>query len=151
MNITSNSFKNNCNIPSKYTCDGENINPQINFIDIPVGARSLVLIVDDPDAPSKTWVHWLLWNIPSTVNSIDENSVPLNVIKGINDFGKLEYGGPCPPSGVHRYFFKLYALDILIDLPVGATKSQLLEAIKDHVIEEAVLIGKYEKINNSRY
>ncbi len=144
MTITSAAFKHNSKIPSKYTCDGENINPPLEFSDIPKEARSLVLIVDDPDAPSKTWVHWVVYNIEPSTTRIKEDSVP-GGIQGITDFGKLGYGGPCPPSGTHRYFFKLYALDTILDVPGGLTKQQVLEKVRDRVIEEAELVGLYNK------
>ncbi len=144
MTITSAAFKHNSKIPSKYTCDGENINPPLEFSEIPKETKSLVLVVDDPDAPSKTWVHWVLYNIDQSTAKIEENS-PVKGIQGITDFGKLGYGGPCPPSGTHRYFFKLYALDTILDAPSGLTKQQILEKARDHVIEEAELVGLYNK------
>ena len=104
MKITSSAFQNNAKIPSKYTCDGENVNPPLQFLDVPNDAKSLVLIVDDPDAPSKTWVHWVVYNIGTKTSEVKGNSVPEGGIEGMTDFGKPGYGGPCPPSGVHRYF-----------------------------------------------
>jgi|SRR3989344_617840 len=145
MKITSLVFPNNAKIPSKYTCDGENINLPLNFIDVPNQARSLVLIVDDPDAPAKTWVHWVIYNIDPKVKEIKENSVPSGAVLGTTDFGKLGWGGPCPPSGNHRYFFKLYALNRLLDVPEGLNKHQLLEKMTDHVIEQAQLVGVYSR------
>jgi hypothetical protein len=145
MQIKSLAFKNGEYIPSKYTCDGENINPPLEVIDIPQNAKTWVLIVDDPDAPSKTWVHWLIWNIPVDNTSIQEGKPPENATYGTNDFSKPEYGGPCPPSGTHRYFFKAYALDTKIDLKGGATKEQLLEEMEGHVIESTQLIGLYSR------
>ena len=152
MIITSPAFKNNSKIPSKYTCDGKNINPPLEFSDIPKETKSLVLIIDDPDAPSKTWVHWVLYSIPPSTAKIEENS-DTGGIQGMTDFGKLGYGGPCPPpaspnrgeSGTHRYFFKLYALDTILDAPSGLTKQQVLEKVRDHVIEEAELVGLYNR------
>ena len=144
MTITSAAFKHNSKIPSKYTCDGENINPPLEFSDIPKETKSLVLVVDDPDAPSKTWVHWVLYSIDQSTAKIEENS-PVAGIQGMTDFGKLGYGGPCPPSGTHRYFFKLYALDTILDAPSGLTKQQVLEKVRDHVIEEAELVGLYNR------
>ena len=144
MIITSSAFKNNSKIPSKYTCDGENINPPLEFSDIPKETNSLVLIMDDPDAPSKTWVHWVLYSIPPSTAKIGENSAAEG-IQGITDFGTEGYGGPCPPSGTHRYFFKLYALDTILDAPSGLTKQQVLEKVRDHVIEETELVGLYNK------
>lgn len=122
MKITSPSFQENAFIPSKYTCDGENINPPLVISDVSADAKSLALIVDDPDAPVGTFVHWLVWNIPPRVGEIKEGSLPEGSIQGTNDFGKKEYGGPCPPSGTHRYFFRLYALNQELNLPEGAKR-----------------------------
>ncbi len=145
MQIKSLAFKDGEYIPSKYTCDGEDINPPLEITDIPQNAKTLALILDDPDAPTKTWVHWLIWNIPIDNTSIQEGKPPKNATYGINDFNKLEYGGPCPPSGTHRYFFKAYALDTEIDLKEGATKEQLLEKMEGHIIEFSQIIGVYSK------
>jgi len=145
MTITSSAFKHKSKIPSKYTCDGENINPPLEFFGIPKEARSLVLIVDDPDAPSKTWVHWVVYNIDYKTAKIKEDSIPQNAIQGMTDFRKPGYGGPCPPSGAHRYFFKLYALDTILDVPGGLTKQQVLEKVRDRVIEETELVGLYRR------
>ena len=145
MEIKSLAFKNGAYIPSKYTCDGENVNPPLEITDIPQNAKTWALIVEDLDAPSKTWVHWLIWNIPADNTSIQEGKPPKKAIYGTNDFNKIEYGGPCPPSGTHRYFFKAYALDTEIDLKEGATKEQLLEEIEGHVIEYTQLIGLYSR------
>lgn len=145
MQITSTVFENNKRIPSKYTCDGENINPPLTFSQVPKEAQSLVLIVDDPDAPSKTWAHWVLYNIPSSTLQVLENQTPEGAVEGTTDFGEKRYGGPCPPSGTHRYFFKLYALDTTLDLEGGATKEQVEERMKDHVIDQVQLIGLYER------
>lgn len=138
-------FAHNETIPSKYTCDGEDSAPELEIFDVPTDAKSLVLIVDDPDAPMGTWVHWLLYNIPVTIDKIDAKKLPLGVKQGMTDFGKVGWGGPCPPSGTHRYFFKLYAVDKVLELPVGATKSQLENEIKDHIIEKTELIGLYKR------
>ncbi|MBI2613366.1 MAG: YbhB/YbcL family Raf kinase inhibitor-like protein [Candidatus Levybacteria bacterium] len=143
MKIVSSAFENNAKIPAKYTCDGENINPPLSFFDVPRDAKSLVLIMDDPDAPSKTWVHWVVYNIDPKTKEILENSVPKGAVLGITDFGKPGYGGPCPPSGVHRYFFKLYALDSLLDLPQESTKTQIGEVMQGHIIDKTQLIGLY--------
>ena len=145
MIITSPAFKHNSKIPSKYTCDGENINPPLELSDMPRGTRSLVLIVDDPDAPSKTWVHWVVYNIDLKVKEIKENSVPVGGVLGTTDFEKPGWGGPCPPSGSHRYFFKVYALDTILDAPNGLTKQQVLEKVRDHVIEETEIVGLYSR------
>jgi len=145
MKITSPVFSNYAKIPEKYTCDGENINPPLKFIDVPKESKSLVLIVDDPDAPTKTWVHWVVYNIDPNTAEVKENSLPKNGVLGMTDFGQPGWGGPCPPSGSHRYFFKLYALDAILDVPEGITKQQLLERMKEHVIEQAQLVGIYSR------
>ncbi|MFA7659480.1 MAG: YbhB/YbcL family Raf kinase inhibitor-like protein [Candidatus Gastranaerophilaceae bacterium] len=138
-------FEHNSNIPPKYTCDGENAAPELTISEVPSGAKSLVLIVDDPDAPIGTWVHWLLYNIPVGTTRIDAKNLPQGVKQGITDFGRTGWGGPCPPSGTHRYFFKLYAIDKTLDLTGGATKAQLENEIKNHIIEKAEIIGLYKR------
>lgn len=145
FNISSKAFKDNGDIPEKYTCDGTDINPPLKIDNIPDNAKSLALIVDDPDAPAGTWVHWVLWNISPDIKEINEDDVPKNAKHGINDFGKHDYGGPCPPSGTHRYFFKLYALDSTPDLSNNAKKADLEKAMKGHIIEQAQIIGLYKK------
>jgi len=145
MNLTSPVFENNGNIPSKYSCDGKNVSPPLSISKVPENAKSLVLIVDDPDAPSKTWVHWILWNIPKDTGIIEENKIPNGAVQGVNDFGKNNYDGPCPPSGIHRYFFKLYALDSVLELSKNSGKQDTEEAMKKHIIAEAKLIGKYSR------
>ena len=131
MNIVSSAFENEGNIPSKYTCDGENISPELNWSDFPDGTKSFALIAYDPDAPMGTWVHWVIYDIPSNVNSLPEGvpsdeKLSFGAVHGINDFKDTGYGGPCPPKGVHRYFFKLYALDKMLNLEPGLTKKALL-------------------------
>lgn len=145
MQLSSPAFAYGDDIPTKFTCDGENVNPPLVISEVPQEAKSLVLIVDDPDAPSGTWLHWSLWNIPMTTIEIKENSLPIGSITGTNDFNLTKYRGPCPPSGTHRYFFKLYALDNIINLPEGASLSELEEKMKNHILEEVELIGKYSK------
>lgn len=145
MSITSPAFDNNGDIPEKYTCDGENINPELIFGGVPPYAISLVLIVDDPDAPSGTWVHWTIWNISPGVTSIAENSIPAGSVEGKTDSGTPGYGGPCPPSGTHRYFFKLYALDETLDLDTSASASDITDAMGNHVLDSAELIGLYSR------
>ncbi|MFA6296774.1 MAG: YbhB/YbcL family Raf kinase inhibitor-like protein [Patescibacteria group bacterium] len=140
-------FKNGENIPPKYTCDGENINLPLKFIDVPENTKSLALIFDDPDSPSGIWTHWIVWNIDPKNLEIKENSVPKNSVLGKTTFGEIGYGGPCPGSGEHRYVFKLFALDIVLNLVEGAEISELEKAIEDHVIAKAELIGKYEREN----
>lgn len=129
-------------IPAKYTCDGQNINPPLQIEHIPEETKCLAMIVDDPDAPAGTWVHWLVWNIPVT-HHIKEDEI--HGIEGINDFKKHHYGGPCPPSGTHRYYFKIYALDSLLDLPANSTKIQLEKAMSEHIIGFGELIGLYSR------
>ena len=144
MKITSPAFQNNATIPDKYTCKGENISPPLEFAYIPKNAKFLALIMDDPDAPSGTFTHWLVWNIPSKVTEIEEGE-RITYSQGNNDFGRQYYKGPCPPSGVHRYFFTLYALDKELDLKPGANKDELLKAMRNNIIEKTELIGKYSK------
>lgn len=145
MKIESPAFGENEKIPSKYTCDGDDINPPLNIKGIPGDAESIVLIVDDPDAPGKAWVHWTVWNIDPEVTEIPENSVPDGAIEGVTDFGTPRYGGPCPPSGTHRYFFRVYALNTTIELDNSATVKDIEEAIKDSILDSAELIGLYER------
>jgi len=142
---TSPAFQQNGTIPKKYTCGGENINPPLAISSVPNNARSLVLIVDDPDAPSGVWTHWLVWNINVQTKEIKENSLPEGAILGTNDFGQTNYGGPCPPSGTHRYFFKIYALDVMLNLSQGAKRPQLEQAMINHIIDQGELVGKYSK------
>ena len=148
--ITSESFEAEASIPVMYTCDGENISPPLAWSDAPAGAVSFALISDDPDAPAGTWVHWVLFNIPGDARSLTE-AVPADdtladgSLHGQNSWGTLGYGGPCPPSGTHRYFFKLYALDQLLELPANATKEELLAAMEGHVLGEAELMGTYAR------
>lgn len=152
MKITSSAFRNNGYIPAKYTCDGENINPPLEFSEVPSKAMTLVLIVDDPDVPKTLradgmWYHWLIWNMPPETKGIDENSVPSGIV-GQNTRGNKAYGGPCPPDREHRYFFKLYALDRAVGLPAEAGIEELRKSMYDHVIAKAELIGLYERQNN---
>ena len=142
LTITSPAFENNKSIPSKYTCDGNDVNPALNIEGIPDETKSLVLIVDDPDAPMGTWDHWIVWNIPPT-NKIEENSVPGT--EGLNDFRKHSYGGPCPPSGTHRYFFKVYALDTKLDLDPNSRKEDVEKAMKNHILAKGELVGLYSR------
>lgn len=145
MKIFSPAFQNNETIPSRYTCDGENINPPLYFEEIPQETKSLVLIVDDPDAPMGNFLHWLVFNIPAETKLIEENSVPVGAKLGKNDFGKLSYGGPCPPYGIHRYYFRLFALDTILDLPEGVSRQEVLEAIRNHILAESYLVGLYRR------
>jgi hypothetical protein len=145
MKIESPVFENQEEIPSKYTCDGQDINPPLEFSEIPERTKSLALIMDDPDAPMGTWVHWILWNISPERREISENSLPPGAIEGKNSWGRIGYGGPCPPSGSHRYFFKLYALDTQLELSSQADKAELEKAMEGHILEKAELIGLYSR------
>ena len=144
LNLTSPAFEHMEEIPAKYTCQGDDINPPLKIGGIPGNAASLVLIVDDPDAPMGTWNHWVMWNIP-LISSIPEDSVPAEAVQGLNSWPKNKYGGPCPPSGTHRYFFKLYALDTKLTLGNGSGKKDVAQAMQGHIISQATLIGLYKK------
>jgi Raf kinase inhibitor-like YbhB/YbcL family protein len=137
-------------IPGKYTCDGMDISPPLSWTSGPEGTKTFALICDDPDAPMGTWVHWVLFNLPADITEFRENVPPDKELEngakqGMNDFRKIGYGGPCPPGGTHRYFFKLYALDTEINLEAGATKAELLEAMEGHILAEGQMIGRYER------
>ena len=144
MKITSPAFQQGGNIPSKFSCDGGNTNPPLQLSDVPSEAKSLVLIVDDSDAPGGSFTHWAVWNISPDTSAITEGSTPKGV-QGINDFDKSGYGGPCPPSGAHRYYFKIFALDRQLDLSSGARRGQLDAAMKGHVVAEGELMGRYSR------
>ena len=148
--VKSSAFNHEEKIPSKHSCDGIDVSPRLNWENSPENTKSFVLIFDDPDAPMGTWDHWILFNIPANVNQLEENFLVKNsdideIKAGKNDFGKLEYGGPCPPGGTHRYFFKLYAIDTYLDLPEGVKKDVVMEAIEGHIIDKAELMGKYTR------
>jgi Raf kinase inhibitor-like YbhB/YbcL family protein len=143
MKILSLEFEHNGSLPQKFTCQGEDVNPALIIDEIPEKAKSLALIVDDPDAPMGTWVHWVVFDIPP-VDRIEENSIPGK--QGRNDSGSSGYVGPCPPSGTHRYFFKLYALDKILNLSEGLAKKDLEKAMQGHILQQAELIGLYKKI-----
>jgi Raf kinase inhibitor-like YbhB/YbcL family protein len=150
MELKSSAFAAGGMIPKQYTCDGGDISPPLSWTDVPPGSKSLTLIADDPDAPRGTWVHWVVWNIPTTVHALDDNvpkrdSLPSGIKQGTTDFKKVGYGGPCPPSGVHRYFFKLYALDTSLNLPSTASKKDLETAMQGHILKQTELIGKYTR------
>ena len=145
MKIESPAFKNNERIPSEYTCDGKNINPALKISEIPKNTVSLALIVEDPDAPGGTWIHWTVFNINPDTSQIPENSVPERAIEGVTDFGKPGYGGPCPPSGSHRYFFELYALDSIIKLDSSASADDIKKAMEGHMLGSAELVGLYSR------
>ena len=137
-------------IPSKFTCDGENISPCLNWAGVPEGTQSMALIIDDPDAPGGDWVHFILFNIPPEIHQLSENfkvsAKPFSCMKaGKNSAGQLDYHGPCPPSGTHRYFFKIYALDIMLTQPEGISKKDLLSAMEGHTLSKGELIGLYQR------
>ena len=145
LRISSRAFKHNEMIPSKYTCDGEDVNPPLAIEGVPENTKSLALIADDPDAPRGTWVHWVVWNIDPKTKEIPERSIPKGAAQGMTDFRKQGYGGPCPPSGTHRYFFKLYALDAVLKPGNSATKADLEGSMKGHILDHAETIGLYRK------
>jgi Raf kinase inhibitor-like YbhB/YbcL family protein len=150
LKITSSAFGEGDLIPRKHTCDGQNVSPPLAWAGVPAGAKTLALIADDPDAPGGTWVHWVVYNLPAGSSDLPEATPPDAEVKGggrqgRNDFRRIGYGGPCPPSGTHRYFFKLYALDAALDLGPGATKAELLKAMEGHILTEAQIIGKYKR------
>lgn len=149
MQIKSAAFENNGLIPKKYTCDGADVSPPLSLGNPPAGTKGIVLICDDPDAPMGTWVHWVLYGLSPETTSLSEGVPAQKEVlggarQGINDFRKIGYGGPCPPKGpAHRYFFKLYAIDVELNLPSGATKQDVEKAMKGHILDEGQLIGKY--------
>lgn len=145
MKLESPTFTNNTQIPAKYTCKGENISPPLLIKDVPEEAQSLVLMVEDPDAPMKTWLHWTVWNIDPKTTDIAEGTTPEGSTQGLTDFGATGYGGPCPPSGTHRYLFKLMALDTVLDLTTGASLNDLKDATNGHILAESTLIGLSSK------
>lgn len=142
LKIESPSFTDNGTIPVKFTSHGENINPEINISNLPSAASSLVLVVDDPDAPGGTYTHWIMWNIPIN-NKINENSAP--GIQGLNDRNENKYTGPCPPSGTHHYHFRVYALDTMLNLPTVTDRKKLLETINEHIIASGEIVGLFKK------
>jgi Raf kinase inhibitor-like YbhB/YbcL family protein len=143
ITITSTAFKEGENIPRIFTCDDQNVSPPLAWTGIPTNTVNLALIVDDPDAPAGTWVHWVFFNLPPNLAGLDQGKNSGGT-EGQNDFKKVGYGGPCPPRGSnHRYFFKLYALDTLLDLKSGATKAQLENAMKGHILAQGQLMGRY--------
>ena len=150
ITITSSAFIDGGIIPKKHTCDGSNISPPLSWSGLPKGARSIALICDDPDAPAGTWVHWVLFNIPVTVRELPrdipaEKTLDSGAQHGINDFRKYGYGGPCPPSGTHRYYFKIYALNSRLALQPGITKAELIKAMAGHILSEGRLMGTYKR------
>jgi Raf kinase inhibitor-like YbhB/YbcL family protein len=150
MEIKSPAFKYEDMIPAQYTCEGRNVSPPLQWSGAPVDTKSFAIICDDPDAPAGIWVHWVMFDIPATVNGLPENVPQKEEIDGLGKNGKntdrnFGYDGPCPPGGTHRYYFKLYALDALLNLKPGASKEELLKAMKGHVLTEAQVMGKYKR------
>ena len=150
MSVTSPAFTNGGAMPKQYTCDGQNISPPLAWSGVPNNAKALALICDDPDAPNQTWVHWVVYDLPASTAGLPENvpeqEKPVSGGKqGMNDFKKIGYGGPCPPSGTHRYYCRLYALDAETSLAPGATKEQLVKAMEGHIVAQGQLIGMYKR------
>jgi Raf kinase inhibitor-like YbhB/YbcL family protein len=150
IRVMSDAFAEGQPIPAKYTCDGQDISPPLRWTGIPTEARELALVVDDPDAPSGLFTHWLVYGLPPQTTGLPEGVPPGETVsgggrQGRNDFGRIGYGGPCPPSGSHRYVFTVYALDAPLGLPAGATRRQLFRAMEGHVIDKGQLIGRYQR------
>jgi Raf kinase inhibitor-like YbhB/YbcL family protein len=143
LSVTTPAFQAGGDIPAKFTCNGANVNPELKINGVPSEAKSLVLIIDDPDAPHGLFTHWIVWNIDPKTNDIGENSAPAGGIQGTNDFGKRSYGGPCPPSGTHRYFFKIYGLDAKLDLKPSARRAELDTAMRGHTLAQGELMARY--------
>ena len=150
IKVESPAFKNMQPIPSQYTCDGADISPPLSWSKVPAGAKSIALICDDPDAPAGTWVHWVVYDLPPATDSLPENvpktdTLPGGGKQGKTDFGRVGWNGPCPPGGTHRYFFKVYALDITLNLPAGKTRTEIEKAMKGHVLARGELAGTYAR------
>ena len=150
IEIKSSAFEEGGMIPKKYTCDGADVSPPLSWTSVPEGTKTIVVICDDPDAPMGTWVHWVLFNLPADVKDLPENlpsekNLDNGAMQGTNDFGNIGYGGPCPPGGTHRYYFKFYALDMELSLEGGATKKELLKAMEGHILAEGQLMGRYKR------
>ncbi len=150
MKLTSTDFIDGGTIPKRFTCDDENASPNLQISSVPTNAKSLALVMDDPDAPSGTFTHWLVWNLAPDLKEFVVNTVPPDAIQGRNDFGKSAYGGPCPPSGEHRFYFRLYALDIPVKLPAGTPRKALEKTMAGHIIGQSVLMGRYVRSGVSR-
>lgn len=147
--LTSPAFSHGAQIPSKYTCDGENINPHLHIHGVPAHTKSLALVMEDPDAPAGLWVHWVMWNIPPETLEIREHTAPKGAEEGLNTRKKSGYDGPCPPSGSHRYFLRLYALDIKLKLPPDTGKLLLERAMEQHILASTELMGTYSRTNEA--
>lgn len=150
MKVTSSAFEEGAMIPKKYTCDAVDISPPLKWSNVPEGAKTIAIICDDPDAPVGTWVHWVLFNLPASINELPEDIPPDKILKneakqGKSDFGRIGYGGPCPPGGTHRYYFKVYALTKGLNLEPGITKSDLLKAMEGNILSEGQLMGRYKR------
>ena len=150
MEIISSTFNEGAMIPKKYTCDDIDISLPLKWSKIPEGTKTFAIICDDPDAPMGTWVHWVIYNLPANINELSEDVPSLEILpngakQGRNDFGKIGYGGPCPPGGTHRYYFKIYALSEELKVEIGITKSELLKAMEGHILSEGQLMGRYKR------
>ncbi len=150
LQVRSSAFREGGMIPQKYACDGEDISPPLSWEAVPEGTRSIALIMDDPDAPRGTFVHWVLYDLPANVRELPENvpgdeNLSSGARQGRNSLGKIGYGGPCPPSGTHRYFFKVYALDAQTNLAPGKTKEDLLKTMEGHILAQGQIMGRYKK------
>lgn len=145
LTISSPAFGDNEKIPSKYTCNGENVSPELKIENVPAGTKSLALVMEDPDAPNGLWIHWAVWNINPNIRTLAEHAEPRESVIGKNSWGHNAYGGPCPPSGTHRYMFRLYALDTTLQLVGDSSKDQMDAAMEGHILAEALLTGLYAK------
>lgn len=143
LGLSSLKFDDGGTIPAEFTCKGDNVNPPLMIEGVPEDAVSLLLIVDDPDSPSGDFVHWMVWNIPANTTELPSGELPESSIEGYNDFGNLEYGGPCPPSGEHEYHFRLYALDIDLELDEDTKREKIEKEIAGHILDETVLVGVF--------
>jgi len=143
ISISSQAFQAGGDIPAKFTCNGTNVSPELQISGVPNEAKSLVLIVDDPDAPRGLFTHWIVWNIDPKTMRVSENSAPAGAVQGTSDFGKRNYGGPCPPSGTHRYFFKIFALDTKPELKPSARRAELDAAMRGHILAQGELMARY--------
>ena len=156
MEIKSSAFDEGALIPDKYTCDDIDISPPLNWSNGPEGTKKYAIICDDPDAPMGTWVHWVIYNLPSNIHELAENVpsseiLPNGAKQGRNDFGKIGYGGPCPPGGTHRYYFKIYALSAELNVTAGITKSELLKEMEAYILSEGQLMGRYKRTQKNDF